>query len=66
MHLVCGINVKEQPLEIKKKIGYLPEANPLYYDMYVKEYLDFVADVHHIPNKKQKNKRNNQYRWTCT
>ncbi len=50
---VCGIDVKAQPLETKKKIGYLPEANPLYYDMYVREYLDFVAGVHKIPNKKQ-------------
>jgi len=52
--LVCGINVKEQPLEVKRKIGYLPEANPLYYDMYIKEYLDFVANIHHIINKKQR------------
>jgi ABC-2 type transport system ATP-binding protein len=50
---VCGIDVKERPLEAKAKIGYLPEANPLYYDMYVREYLDFVADVHHVQNKKQ-------------
>lgn len=52
--LVSGINVQEDPLSAKKKIGYLPEANPLYYDMYVKEYLDFVADIHKIDNKKQK------------
>ena len=51
--LVCGIDVKAQPLEAKTKIGYLPEANPLYFEMYVREYLDFVADVHHVPNKKQ-------------
>ena len=51
--IVCGINVKEQPLAAKSKIGYLPEANPLYYDMYVREYLDFVADVHQVQNKKQ-------------
>lgn len=50
---VCGINVAEQPLEAKKKIGYLPELNALYYDMYVKEYLGFVAEVHAISNKKQ-------------
>jgi ABC-2 type transport system ATP-binding protein len=49
---VCGINVAEQPLEAKKKIGYLPELNALYYDMYVKEYLGFVAEVHGLPNKK--------------
>lgn len=51
---VCGIDVKAQPLETKKKIGYLPEANPLYYDMYVREYLDFIAGVHEINNKKER------------
>ena len=51
---VCGIDVSREPLETKKKIGYLPEANPLYYDMYVREYLDFVADVHEVKNKKDK------------
>ena len=51
---VCGIDVSSEPLETKKKIGYLPEANPLYYDMYVREYLDFVADVHAVKNKKEK------------
>jgi ABC-2 type transport system ATP-binding protein len=45
---VCGINVAENPLETKKKIGYLPELNALYYDMYVKEYLAFVAEVHKV------------------
>lgn len=48
---VAGIDVQKEPLAAKKKIGYLPEANPLYYDMYVKEYLGFIADVHKIPNK---------------
>lgn len=52
--LVCDIDVSKSPIQAKRKIGYLPEANPLYYDMYVKEYLDFVADVHKIPNKKEK------------
>ena len=51
---VCGINVAENPYETKKKIGYLPEANPLYYDMYVREYLDFVADIHTVKNKKKR------------
>jgi ABC-2 type transport system ATP-binding protein len=50
---VCGMNVKEQPLEIKKKIGYLPEQNALYYDMYVKEYLGFIAELHKVSKKKQ-------------
>ena len=51
---VCGIPVKESPLDTRKKIGYLPEANPLYPDMYVREYLDFIADVHAVRDKKQK------------
>ncbi len=50
---VCGINVSENPLETKKKIGYLPEQNALYYDMYVKEYLGFIAEVHNIDHKQQ-------------
>ncbi len=51
---VCGINVANQPLETKKKIGYLAELNALYYDMYVREYLAFVAEVHAIDNAKSK------------
>ncbi|MBC7902501.1 MAG: ATP-binding cassette domain-containing protein, partial [Gemmatimonadaceae bacterium] len=51
---VCGIDVKADPIATKNKIGYLPEANPLYYEMYIREYLDFVADVHQVKNKKQK------------
>jgi len=50
---VCGINVAADPLETKKKIGYLPELNALYYDMYVKEYLGFIAEVHKIGNRQQ-------------
>src|SRR4030095_4313473 len=49
--IVHGINVAEDPLSTKKKIGYLAEANALYYDMYVKEYLGFVAEVHKINNR---------------
>ncbi len=51
--LVTGINVSANPLEIKKKIGYLPELNSLYYDMYVKEYLGFVAEIHGIEHKQK-------------
>ena len=51
---VCGINVKLNPIQAKKKIGYLPEANPLYYDMYVDEYLEFSAGVHAIKNRKSR------------
>ena len=51
---VCGIAVNENSNEPKKKIGYLPEANPLYYDMYVREYLNFISNIHIIKNKKDK------------
>ena len=45
---VTGIRVNDHPLEVKKKIGYLPEANPLYYEMYIREYLDFIAGIHQV------------------
>ncbi len=48
---VCGLDVKTQDMEIKKKLGYLPESNPLYFQMYVKEYLNFVADIHKLDQK---------------
>ena len=51
---VCGMNVTEDPLATKKKIGYLPELNALYYDMYIREYLGFVAEVHGVNNKKSR------------
>lgn len=47
---VEGLSVQTQSLTVRKKIGYLPEANPLYYDMYVREYLHFIAGVHEIKN----------------
>ena len=46
--VVNGINVNLDPLEAKKQIGYLPEGNPLYYEMYVREYLEFVAGIHNL------------------
>lgn len=51
---VCGITVDENNNETKKKIGYLPEANPLYHDMYVREYIDFITNVHKVKDKKEK------------
>ena len=48
---VCGEKIELDPIAVKKKIGYLPEANPLYPEMYVREYLDFIAGVHGISNK---------------
>ena len=43
---VNGLNVEADNLEIKKQIGYLPENNPLYPEMYVREYLGFVASIY--------------------
>ncbi len=51
---VCGFDVEKAPLEVRKQIGYLPEHNPLYKDMYVKEYLQFVARLHKIGNIRQR------------
>ncbi len=48
---VCGFDVTQQSLGVKKRVGYLPEHNPLYMDMYVKEYLRFVAGVHGLGRK---------------
>jgi ABC-2 type transport system ATP-binding protein len=49
---VCGINVVEKPIEARKKIGYLPESNALYTDMYIREYLDFVAGIYEVAHPK--------------
>ncbi len=51
---VCGISPDKDVMNVKRKIGYLPESNPLYYDMYVREYLKFIGGVHHIQNSKVK------------
>lgn len=51
---VCGIDIKEFPIEVKRKIGYLPEHNPLYKDMYVREYLMFFSKLLKISNPKQR------------
>lgn len=45
---VCGFDVQEKPMEVRKRVGYLPEANPLYYEMYVREYLQFTAGIHKL------------------
>ena len=50
--MVCGLDVAAHPVAVKKKIGYLPEANPLYTDMYVREYLSFVAGIHQLKDVK--------------
>lgn len=51
--LVGGTDVLKDPLTARGKIGYLPESNPLYYEMYIREYLGFIADIHKLQNKKQ-------------
>ena len=46
--LVNDVNVNEEPVQAKKQIGYLPEGNPLYYEMYVREYLQFIGGIHEV------------------
>lgn len=53
---VNGYDVMDNPIEVKRIVGYLPEHNPLYLDMYVKEYLSFVAGIHHITGQEAKKK----------
>ena len=50
---VDGYDILKSPLEVKKRIGYLPEQPPLYMDMTVKEYLNFVSDAKHVPAAKK-------------
>lgn len=52
--VVNGLPVETNKIETKKKLGYLPEGNPLYYDMYVREYLEFIFNVHELTNDKRK------------
>lgn len=49
---VCGFDINEQSIEVRKQIGYLPEHNPLYLDMYVKEFLEFTGGLYKIKNLK--------------
>lgn len=51
---VCDFDVNDTPLEVRRNIGYLPEHNPLYLEMYVKEALGFICDIHQITNKQQR------------
>jgi ABC-2 type transport system ATP-binding protein len=50
--LVYENDVVENPMEVKKITGYLPESNPLYYDMYVHEFLQFIGSLHGLSGKK--------------
>lgn len=51
---IDGMNTHTHSMEIRRQLGYLPENNPLYGDMYVKEFLGFIADVFNINNKNQR------------
>jgi len=51
---VCGYDTNSQSIEVRKQIGYLPEHNPLYLDMYVKEFLEFVGKLYHVQNIKSR------------
>lgn len=51
---VCGFDVETHSIDVRKNVGYLPENNPLYYDMYVKEYLEFIAGIHKVPQIKHR------------
>tara|TARA_B100001741_G_scaffold307561_1_gene302586 strand:+ start:566 stop:1465 length:900 start_codon:yes stop_codon:yes gene_type:complete len=48
---ICNLDINDNSLETQSKIGYLPEHNPLYLDMYVKEYLEFVANIYEVNHK---------------
>ncbi len=52
---VCGYDVLTQAMDVKKLVGYLPEHNPLYLDMYVHEYLQFIASIQGVPSSKRNN-----------
>ena len=54
---VCGFDIREQPMEVRRNVGYLPEHNPLYLDLYVREYLDFVAGIHGLKDRGQQVRR---------
>lgn len=55
---IGGLDILEHPIEIKKKIGYLPENPPLYMDMTVKEYLSFAGEIKKIPPSEKKERFN--------
>jgi ABC-2 type transport system ATP-binding protein len=48
---VCGYDVVQSPMDVRRNIGYLPEHNPLYLDMYVHEYLQFIGSLHKLNRK---------------
>lgn len=53
---VCDYDIFDNPKQVKESIGYLPEQNPIYYDMYVREFLGFIAGIHKIDRKIRRNR----------
>lgn len=53
---VCGFDVNTHSIDVRKQIGYLPEHNPLYLEMYIKEYLGFIGNLHQIKGQKLQNR----------
>lgn len=51
---VCGFDIRKDSMEVRRKVGYLPEHNPLYADMYVREYLGFIAGLHRLDRKEDR------------
>lgn len=49
---VDGFSIHDQSIEVRRRVGYLPENTPLYTDMYVREYLEFVAGMHKLQNSR--------------
>ena len=52
--VIDDVDVNLHPLKAKSKIGYLPEANPLYPDMYIREYLEFIGSIHKVKDLKKR------------
>ena len=53
---VAGFDVFDEPMEVKRRIGYLPEHPPVYNDMYVRSYLDFVAQIKGVPSRNRRSR----------
>lgn len=53
---VCDYDIFDNPKQVKESIGYIPEQNPIYYDMYVREFLGFIAGIHKIDRKIRRNR----------
>lgn len=51
---VCGFDIRKDSMEVRRKVGYLPEHNPLYAEMYVREYLGFIAGLHRLDRKEDR------------